>query len=51
MKVKSADQKVLNFKGTIKGLTGLYEVKMPEPYPAHDAGFVRRTRRVSGWWR
>ena len=36
------DQKVLNFKGTvIKGWTGLYEAKLPEPYfrLAYDAGF------------
>jgi CRISPR-associated endoribonuclease Cas6 len=40
-KVKSADQKILNFKGTvIKGWTGLYEVNLPEPYfrLAYDAG-------------
>lgn len=41
-KVRSGDQKILNFKGTIiKGWTGLYEVKLPEPYfrLAYDAGF------------
>ena len=40
-KVKSGDQKILDFKGTvIKGWTGLYEVKLPEPYfrLAYDAG-------------
>ena len=40
-KVGKTDQQILNFKGTvIKGWTGLYEVKMPEPYfrLAYDAG-------------
>ena len=40
-KVRSGDQKILTFKGTlIKGWTGLYEVKLPEPYfrLAYDAG-------------
>jgi CRISPR-associated endoribonuclease Cas6 len=40
-KVKSGDQKILDFKGTvIKGWTGLYEVNLPEPYfrLAYDAG-------------
>src|SRR5215212_2336557 len=41
-KVRSADQKILNFKGTvIKGWIGVYEVMLPEPYfrLAYDAGF------------
>src|SRR5215212_4956256 len=50
-KVKSADQKVLNFKGTvIKGWTGLYEVKLPEPYfrLAYDAGFGAKNAQGFG---
>jgi CRISPR-associated endoribonuclease Cas6 len=41
-RVKTADQKVLRFKGTvIKGWTGLYETNLPEPYfrLAYDTGF------------
>ncbi len=41
-RVKTSDQKVLNFKGTvIKGWTGLYETNLPEPYfrLAYDTGF------------
>jgi len=50
-KVKSADQKVLNFKGTvIKGWTGLYEAKLPEPYfrLAYDAGFGAKNAQGFG---
>jgi CRISPR-associated endoribonuclease Cas6 len=50
-KVRSADQKVLNFKGTvIKGWTGLYEVKLPEPYfqLAYDAGFGAKNAQGFG---
>lgn len=40
-KVSNRDHKILHFKGTvIKGWTGLYEAKLPEPYLrlAYDAG-------------
>lgn len=50
-KVKSADQKILNFKGTIiKGWTGLYEAKLPEPYfrLAYDAGFGSKNAQGFG---
>ncbi len=50
-KVKMADQKVLDFKGTvIKGWTGLYEVKLPEPYfrLAYDAGFGAKNAQGFG---
>lgn len=50
-KVRSADQKVLNFKGTvIKGWTGLYEAKLPEPYfrLAYDAGFGAKNAQGFG---
>lgn len=50
-KVRSGDQKILNFKGTvIKGWTGLYEVKMPEPYfrLAYDAGFGAKNAQGFG---
>jgi CRISPR-associated endoribonuclease Cas6 len=50
-KVKIADQKVLNFKGTvIKGWTGLYEAKLPEPYfrLAYDAGFGAKNAQGFG---
>jgi CRISPR-associated endoribonuclease Cas6 len=50
-KVKSADQKVLNFKGTvIKGWTGLYEVRLPEPYfrLAYDAGLGAKNAQGFG---
>ncbi|MBX6764787.1 MAG: CRISPR-associated endoribonuclease Cas6, partial [Rubrobacteraceae bacterium] len=39
--VRSADQKVLRFKGTVvKGWMGLYELRMPRPYLqlAYDTG-------------
>jgi len=50
-KVKSADQKVLDFKGfVIKGWTGLYEVNLPEPYfrLAYDAGFGAKNAQGFG---
>ncbi len=50
-KVKSGDQKILNFKGTVvKGWTGLYEVKLPEPYfqLAYDAGFGSKNAQGFG---
>ncbi len=50
-KVRSGDQKILNFKGTvIKGWTGLYEVKLPEPYfrLAYDAGFGAKNAQGFG---
>lgn len=50
-KVKSADQKILDFKGfTIKGWTGLYEVNLPEPYfrLAYDAGFGAKNSQGFG---
>jgi CRISPR-associated endoribonuclease Cas6 len=50
-KVRSADQKVLNFKGTVvKGWTGLYEAKLPEPYfrLAYDAGFGAKNAQGFG---
>jgi CRISPR-associated endoribonuclease Cas6 len=50
-KVKMADQKILDFKGTvIKGWTGLYEVKLPEPYfrLAYDAGFGAKNAQGFG---
>ncbi len=50
-KVKSADQKILDFKGfTIKGWTGLYEVDLPEPYfrLAYDAGFGAKNAQGFG---
>lgn len=50
-KVKTADQKVLNFKGTvIKGWTGLYEANLPEPYfrLAYDAGFGAKNAQGFG---
>src|SRR5215207_986795 len=50
-KVKSGDQKILTFKGTlIKGWTGLYEVKLPEPYfrLAYDAGFGAKNAQGFG---
>ena len=50
-KVRMADQKILNFKGTvIKGWTGLYEVKLPEPYfrLAYDAGFGAKNAQGFG---
>jgi CRISPR-associated endoribonuclease Cas6 len=42
---------VLNFKGTvIKGWTGLYEVKLPEPYfrLAYDAGLGAKNAQGFG---
>jgi len=50
-KVRSADQKILRFKGTvIKGWTGLYEVKLPEPYfrLAYDVGFGAKNAQGFG---
>jgi CRISPR-associated endoribonuclease Cas6 len=50
-KVRSADQKILKFKGTvIKGWMGLYEVKLPEPYfrLAYDAGFGAKNAQGFG---
>lgn len=50
-KVRSGDQKILNFKGTvIKGWTGLYEVNLPEPYfrLAYDAGFGAKNAQGFG---
>lgn len=50
-KVRSGDQRILNFKGTIiKGWTGLYEVKLPEPYfrLAYDAGFGAKNAQGFG---
>jgi len=50
-RVKSGDQKVLNFKGTvIKGWTGLYEVNLPEPYfrLAYDAGLGAKNAQGFG---
>jgi CRISPR-associated endoribonuclease Cas6 len=50
-KVRMADQKILNFKGTvIKGWTGLYEVKLPEPYfrLGYDAGFGAKNAQGFG---
>jgi len=50
-KVKSGDQKILDFKGTvIKGWTGLYEVNLPEPYfrLAYDAGFGAKNAQGFG---
>jgi CRISPR-associated endoribonuclease Cas6 len=50
-RVKSGDQRVLKFKGTvIKGWTGLYEVKMPEPYfrLAYDAGLGAKNAQGFG---
>ena len=50
-KVRSADQKILKFKGTvIKGWTGLYETKLPEPYfrLAYDAGFGAKNAQGFG---
>jgi CRISPR-associated endoribonuclease Cas6 len=50
-KVKSADQKILKFKGTIiKGWTGLYEAKLPDPYfrLAYDAGLGAKNAQGFG---
>jgi CRISPR-associated endoribonuclease Cas6 len=50
-KVKSGDQKILDFKGTvIKGWTGLYEINLPEPYfrLAYDAGFGAKNAQGFG---
>lgn len=50
-KVKAGDQKVLSFKGfVIKGWTGLYEAKLPEPYfrLAYDAGFGAKNAQGFG---
>jgi CRISPR-associated endoribonuclease Cas6 len=50
-RVRSGDQRILNFKGTvIKGWTGLYEVKLPEPYfrLAYDAGLGAKNAQGFG---
>ena len=50
-KVGKTDQQILNFKGFwIKGWTGLYEVKLPEPYfrLAYDAGFGAKNAQGFG---
>ncbi len=50
-KVRSGDQRVLRFKGfVIKGWTGLYEMKMPEPYfrLAYDAGLGAKNSQGLG---
>jgi CRISPR-associated endoribonuclease Cas6 len=50
-KVRTGDQKILNFKGfVIKGWTGLYEVNLPEPYfrLAYDAGFGAKNAQGFG---
>jgi len=50
-KVRMTDQKILDFRGTvIKGWTGLYEVKLPEPYfrLAYDAGFGAKNAQGFG---
>lgn len=50
-KVGKTDQQILNFKGFwIKGWTGLYEVKLPEPYfrLAYDAGFGAKNSQGFG---
>ena len=50
-KVRSADQRILKFKGTvIKGWTGLYEVSLPEPYfrLAYDGGFGAKNAQGFG---
>ena len=50
-KVRSGNQVILNFKGTwIKGWTGLYDVKLPEPYfrLAYDAGFGAKNAQGFG---
>jgi CRISPR-associated endoribonuclease Cas6 len=50
-KVKSADQKILKFKGTIiKGWMGLYEAKLPDPYfrLAYDAGLGAKNAQGFG---
>src|SRR5215210_8214668 len=50
-KVGKRDQQILSFKGFwIKGWTGLYEVKLPEPYfrLAYDAGFGAKNAQGFG---
>ena len=50
-KVGKTDQQILNFKGFwIKGWTGLYEVKLPEPYfrLAYDAGLGAKNAQGFG---
>jgi CRISPR-associated endoribonuclease Cas6 len=50
-RVRTGNQKVLNFKGTvIKGWTGLYEVKLPEPYfrLAYDTGLGAKNAQGFG---
>lgn len=50
-KVSNRDQKILDFKGTvIKGWTGIYEAKLPEPYLklAYDAGLGSKNSQGFG---
>lgn len=50
-KVSKTDQQLLNFKGFwIKGWTGLYEVRLPEPYfrLAYDAGLGSKNSQGFG---
>ena len=50
-KVSNRDHKILDFKGTvIKGWTGLYEAKLPEPYLrlAYDAGLGSKNSQGFG---
>ncbi|ABG03248.1 CRISPR-associated protein, Cas6 family [Rubrobacter xylanophilus DSM 9941] len=50
-RVRSSDQKVLRFKGTVvKGWMGLYELKMPEPYfrLAYDTGLGSKNSQGFG---
>ncbi|QYJ16496.1 hypothetical protein Rxycam_02329 [Rubrobacter xylanophilus DSM 9941] len=50
-RVRSADQKVLRFKGTVvKGWTGLYELRMPRPYLqlAYDTGLGSKNSQGFG---
>jgi hypothetical protein len=56
-KVGKTDQQILNFKGFwIKGWTGLYEAKLPDPYfrLAYDAGLGSKNSQgfgMVGCWR
>lgn len=53
-RVKSADQKILRFKGTVvKGWMGLYELRMPRPYLqlAYDAGLGAKNSQGFGMLR
>ncbi len=50
-RVSNRDQKILDFKGTvIKGWTGLYEAKLPDPYLrlAYDAGLGAKNSQGFG---